>query len=82
MKVVQRKRVRELQPQMHIWVPAWAIRELGFQPGDERDWVLLEDDNGERLVGLRRIAREKEEEGEAEEKKGEEGDEEDSGVRR
>jgi len=52
-----------------MWVPAWVIKELGFELGDESEWVPLEDDNDERLVALRRIPGKKEGEGEEEEKK-------------
>ena len=55
MKVVQRKSVGKVKPRITMWVPAWVLRELGFEPDDESDWVPLEDDNGERLVALRRI---------------------------
>ena len=69
MKVVQRKSVREVKPRITMWVPAWVIKELGFEPGDESDWISMEDDNGERLVALRRIPKVREGE-EGEEKKG------------
>ena len=65
MKVVQRgKSVREVRARVTINVPAWVVKELGFQPGDRPDWVPLEDDDGTRLVALRRV-----EKGEEEEKK-------------
>ena len=60
MKVVQRKSVREVKPRINMWVPAWVIKELGFKPGDDSEWIPLEDDKGERLVALRRIPKKKE----------------------
>jgi len=66
MKVVQRKSVKKVKVRVGITVPAWVINELGFEPDDERDWIPLEDDNGERLVALRRIPKKKEKEGERE----------------
>lgn len=75
MKVVQRRKsVQEVKPRITMWVPAWVIKELGFELGDESEWVPLEDDNGERLVALRRIPGKKEGEGEEEEKKEEGGE--------
>jgi len=47
MKVVQRRKsVQEVKPRITMWVPAWVIKELGFELGDESEWVPLEDDNG------------------------------------
>lgn len=74
MKVVQRKTTKERHPQIHIWVPAWVIKELGIQPGDKKEeWIPLEDDNGERLVALRRAPRERDGEKEKQKEKGEDG---------
>lgn len=71
MKVVQRKEVKAVRVQVRINIPAWVYKELGFQPGDREEWIPLEDDNGERMVALRRIP--KKVEGEEEEvKEGEE----------
>ena len=63
MKVVQRgKSVREVRARVTINVPAWVVKELGFQPGDRPDWIPLEDDDGTRLVALRRVQKGEEEE--------------------
>ena len=70
MKVVQRKSVRGIKVRIQINIPAWVYKELGFELGDDHDWILLEDDNGKRMVALIRVPKEEEEEGE--EKKGEE----------
>ncbi|GAI66334.1 unnamed protein product [marine sediment metagenome] len=55
MRVIERKHVQEVKVRVTITVPAWIIRDLGFQPGDERDWFMMEDDKGEKMGALRRI---------------------------
>ena len=63
MKVVERKNVRAVGVRITISVPAWVIKELEFEPGDNREWIPLEDDNGERMVALRRIKKGEKKEG-------------------
>lgn len=55
MRVIERKHVQEVKVRVTLTVPAWVIRDLGFQPGDERDWFMMVDDDGEKIGALRRV---------------------------
>lgn len=67
MKVIEKKKVKEVKVAVNITVPAWIKNDLGFKPGDEAEWFLLETDDGETVGCLRRIPTKTK--GEEEEKK-------------
>lgn len=55
----QRVNTKEVKARVHLNIPAWVYKELGFEPGDQADWVPIVDDKGEKIVALRRIPKEK-----------------------
>lgn len=61
MRIIERKEVKEVKARVNITVPAWIMKELGFKPGDSRDWFLLRTDDGEIVGCLRRVPKDKSE---------------------
>ena len=60
--MIERKQVQEVKVRVTITVPAWVIKDLGFQPGDEREWFLMKPEEGEKVGCLRRVPKVKEKE--------------------